>query len=986
MKSKEKITDLFRKYPISSATLSKLIVNRNDYKETKDKSKAKNETIPEIVRISDSIYNKIKQNGDLLQLFPDIELCTKIVISSILCPNDMLTTNINVDSPENLNIPDSIKENITKIIEDYITDNYNIEGNLYDIIKEAMFEKGACVFAVIPEASVDDIINIKPIKDDNDESFLTNLYKANKYDSSTESISRDGSKYGYLGNVSESTKELITSFVGETMKNCKTGELETTFSTESFKYKINNEEYSFIMPNITDDFSIIKSVDNIILNKSLSMENNYRGLYDSNYRNFITMNNGGRESGSDDIEEIFKLIDEEASDENEIIVVKDGKSSSRQSIGKPMFMKLPTESVVPVHAPGDPSKHIGYFVVLDEEGIPIDIGQSRKFTDSMNMYNMTTGYTEQDSEYLNTRNKDILNGINMPDEVFKNNDAIYSFLIKETIKDKIKNGGFGALAEMNEEMNIYQMMFHRALKNLKTQLVFLPASLVQYFAYDFRENGTGRSELEKMSLLFSIRGTLFIASILAQIKNSISTQTIDVELEDLDQYPQETLDKIIQTFINNREPTSSIGFNTIQDIYSYIIEHQYKVNVNAAGLPAMKIDSDDSTRSVDIPDTDFLDKLAEMQYLQLGVTPEMVNKGQDVEFATTIVNNHLLLGKESRAKQLKTNDMLKKFYTIILKNDFVLRKKISDLLFANRKKIVDTFSSATRVYDPNTNTFTEGKKYTVDDSEFYKISEYIISKYEKFMDVSLPEIIYKDANAKFENLQARFEEVDTIVDQLFDTSIMETVLGTDYSDLATEIQSVIKAYLKKNVVLENGFYPELTDMFLAQKQVGLQDSRVNIFKSNITDYKNLTIQLAESYQDKQSTINALKDEFQKYEDILGVGDGYSSGGSDYNSDGGDEGDDGGDGGEDGGDGGDDVGDFSDIDKMLDDIDNQSYGSTELKNLYEKIKFYGKKLKNKELSIEAREKRFLNNVRSKEKSLKRRADRIIKAANAVNKRK
>ena len=983
MKNNEKVLDLFKKYPISSATLSKLVVNRDEQRDNNDKAKSKNETIPEIVRISDNIYSKIKQNGDLLQLFPDIELCTKIVISSILCPNDMLTTNINVDSPDNLNIPDSIKENITKIIEDYVTDNYDIEGKLYNIIKEAMFEKGACVYAVIPEASVDDVVNIKPIKNNEDESYLSDLFVANKYKTTTENISRGTSKYGYLGEVSEETKKLITSFIGEKLesKNVK-GELKTTFSTENFKYEINDKEYGFMMPTITDDFSIIKSLDKIIDTKSFALESSYRSVYDDNFSKFITMNNSGRENGENDIDEIFKIIDEEQNEDNKVIVVKDGKSSSRQSIGKPMFMKLPTESVVPVHAPGDPSKHIGYFVVLDEEGIPIDIGKDNKNVDSVNMYNMTTGYTEQDSEYLNTRNKQILNGVNMPDEVFKNNDAIYSFLIKETIKDKIKNGGFGALAELNEEMNIYQMMFHRSLKNLKTQLVFLPGSIVQYFAYDFRENGTGRSELEKMSLLFSIRGTLFIASILAQIKNSISTQTIDVELEDLDQYSQETLDKIIQTFINNREPTSSIGFTSVQDIYSYIIEHQYKVNVNAAGLPAMKIDVDDTNRNVELPDTDFLDKLAEMQYLQLGVTPEMVNRGQDVEFATTIVNNHLLLGKESRAKQIKTNIMLKKFYTIILKNDFVLRKKISDLLFANRKKILDTFSNASRIYDPNTNTFTEGKKYKVRDDEFYKISEYIISKYEKYMDVALPEIIYKDANAKFENLQSRFEEVDTIVEQLFDTAVMETVLGTDYSDLASEIQTVLKAYLKKNVVLENGFYPELTDMFLAQKQVGLQDSRVNIFKSNISDYKNLSVQLAESYQDKQLTINALKNEFQKYEDILGVGDSYSSGGSDsYDSgDGGDEGGDNG-GEEDGG-----MDDLSDIDKMLDDIDSQSFGATEIKNAYERLKYFNNVLNNKKLSLEKREKRFLENVRKKEKSLKNRADRIIKESVKLSKRK
>lgn len=44
---------------------------------------------------------------------------------------------------------------------------------------------------------------------------------------------------------------------------------------------------------------------------------------------------------------------------------------NRKSIGSPLEIKLPPESVIPVFASGFPEKHIGYFLVIDPEGYPV---------------------------------------------------------------------------------------------------------------------------------------------------------------------------------------------------------------------------------------------------------------------------------------------------------------------------------------------------------------------------------------------------------------------------------------------------------------------------------------------------------------------------------------------------------------------------------------------------------------------------------------
>jgi len=66
-------------------------------------------------------------------------------------------------------------------------------------------------------------------------------------------------------------------------------------------------------------------------------------------------------------------------------LLRQKKKLLRKSIGKPMLMKLPTESTIPVFIPGDPSNHIGYFVMLDGNGKPLELDLTE--TDEQYLYN-----------------------------------------------------------------------------------------------------------------------------------------------------------------------------------------------------------------------------------------------------------------------------------------------------------------------------------------------------------------------------------------------------------------------------------------------------------------------------------------------------------------------------------------------------------------------------------------------------------------------
>ena len=123
--------------------------------------KANNEVtqnMGDLSAITNSITERIQNNENIVQLFPDVELSIQILTSSILAPNDMLTTQINYQIPM-MHIPSDVNQHILETIKKYVNNNYDLETNLSVIIREALFTKGAYIEAIIPEAAVDQIVN-----------------------------------------------------------------------------------------------------------------------------------------------------------------------------------------------------------------------------------------------------------------------------------------------------------------------------------------------------------------------------------------------------------------------------------------------------------------------------------------------------------------------------------------------------------------------------------------------------------------------------------------------------------------------------------------------------------------------------------------------------------------------------------------------------------------------------------------------------------
>lgn len=749
-----KLPEIYKESPLAGTIINKF---NGTGKEKTNVARSYQSEMPSISKFT---KEKLQNNEDITQLFPDVELAIQILTSSILAPNDMLTTSLIYEKSE-MPIPSNIKQFISSTIKTYIHTNYNITDKLSTILREALFTKGAYIEYVIPEASLDTAINgIEKVNGEVSlESYLNNMIK------------NDNSKYGIIGESNGTDKIKISNeaYVDKNQKP-KTSEVEFT-----------NEDVLF---SITDNLNIINA-SNLY---SEAKEKEVSDIYGIESGLFPDM----KEEDTKSLDKLFKTFNDD--DKSPFINIKDESDNERKSIGKPLVSKLPVESVIPVHVSGDPTKHIGYFVLLDERGTPV--------IDAVKMH----AEEDEDRMYIKNDNKlnmikkakEALNGITKVEPQLSDMEELYNSVITNKIRKRLSTGKYADIVDINDDNDVYRIMFHRALQSKGTKLLFLPKELVAFYAFDYRANGTGRSMLEKVAMLFSIRSIVMFTNVMAHIKNSVNTTNVSATLEPNDPDPEKTMEKIMSEMMKTRQTRLPLGITKPQDLVDWSNKVGIKYNFKHPSLPDMEIDVTDDSSSKVIPSEELDEKLQEHIIMSFGLTPELVKSGFDPDFATTAIANNILLNKRIIQYQNTLVPLITLHIRKLLINDGTIIGQVKDIIKNNIKEIK-------RYIKKDTNANIE---ITASDDT---IADYMVKKYIQTMEVSLP----KPASPETTNMKDAFTEYKDVLDDYLDMIISEDAFPEEYSgdivDKLDGIKSMVKTILTKKWMSDNSYMPELNE-------------------------------------------------------------------------------------------------------------------------------------------------------------------------------
>lgn len=765
-----RVPEFVKKQPIASSIISKL-----------NRDVTKNFTSPldgNLPSIGLGTYQKIRNNEDIITMSPDIELAIQIVTSSIISPNNSLQNNLNYIAP-NIKIPGALKQTILDRIKEQMNTEYDLETNLPTILRETLFTKGAYIEAIIPEASLDDIISQFNYKGNfNTESFLKNINSTN---------------YGYLGNIANDKIEIVKLSKEEKINDNVMRITTLGLANDVINNTISKKETITITQEdlgieITDNFNILNLQNLLVKNAQYSSRKKV-------YKNGLSTEDN-KEVGN--LDAFFRLSS--TYQQQDYIKITTRQDASRESLGKPLVIKLPTESVIPVHVVNDPSKHLGYFVLLDNNGTPVQGGSV--LTDDETKY-YSVANAETDSK-LNTIKKASvgLYGMLSPDIKLDNLEEIYTKIVEDLIKKKLKSGAFGELVDIKESADIFRTMFTRALKSQQTKILFIPSELVAYYAFEFRENGTGKSWMEKASIFYSIKSILMFARIMAYLKNSTSTTEVNVTLDETDANPIQTMEHTVSEVLKTRQNMLPLGVQRPDDLVNWIQKAGIKFKWSGnTGLPQMDISTSETSTNYIVPDDELDQTITKNIYMTFGLTPEIVEAGYTTDFATTVVAKNILFAKRISRIQDKFNSLLTDHIRKLIINDLMLINDLKNIISKDMQEIKKFL-----------NKLKGEENEDIKNLKPDAVCDYVINAFLNELEVNLP----SPETPQNVTIKEQYETYKSMLDDILDSVISTEFINEEYfgqiSNKVDGIRTMLKGACLMRWMQDNNFMPELSEL------------------------------------------------------------------------------------------------------------------------------------------------------------------------------
>lgn len=723
------------------------------------------------------VSTKQSISEDLLALFPDMKFCAETVSLSIVSPNDMVTKNYNLNF-NTLKLGNDLKGSLSALVKDDLNLYYKFNNNLPENIEEALFFKGSCPECYIPESSLSDIITDDKYKkveagDITVESFFKSTVKSKGIFNKTNNI------------TAKDYKDVMLSVINED----KTRITEDKLTLESATV-INLEKELGV--EFTDNIGVLYSnfINDDITKKSIS------GLYKKSSNVELNTESGKPTNLKDEILKIFK--NPGSLKEEKLLNIDSYTDGSRKSLGRPLYIKLDPVSVKPIWSI-TPDNHLGYLVLLDENGKLIN---SKDYNQQGLDNNNAIGFSSNSKTVSDGILNRAFSGLkSMTDEHkdLDNMEEIYGSILHNTIVKKISEGKLRNVGNLSKDQNFLRLMFNRALKGKKTKVIYLPVDVVSYFAYEYKENGMGLSRLEKISVLMSMRAIMLFAKLMANIKNSIPITEVEATIDSKEPDVKAAMNKIISATLKNHQVSLPIGTADVNSLVQWAHNLGYVYNITSDRLPDTKVKLNDSSRSIKIPEDTISEILEELCYMEFFMNAEMVKSGKESNFATTIITQNKLYENRIIKQQIKTEINATKKVKTILNNDAVLRNKMLDVILNNLKEIKKLNKDLLSLVTTN----------NIKDDE---LSEVLLELLIDDIEVSFPRpTSLSEGDNLSKSLKDYKEAINDYVDTLFESEAYSAAFaGEEISSNIETYKAIIKKMLLQEWVNENNFIPSMS--------------------------------------------------------------------------------------------------------------------------------------------------------------------------------
>ncbi|ANJ64816.1 putative virion structural protein [Erwinia phage vB_EamM_MadMel] len=785
--------NLLNKDPATKAIIDILVPKDNKPRDTSKRTGRSNRdggpSAGMLQNISKLTSTSIDSNTELMESVPGALKACKILTASILSPRNLRTVSLTYTTEAYEGKNTELNSLLISAVREYIEKNYKITDKLADIVPDMLFKTGSSAWAVLSQSSLDNVINgytrgsgMEAIADD--------------YDAHSQQFR----SRGYLGNPGSSNM-LMTASLESLMSG------ETPIMT---MHHLNGDNKNELGLTITDNDAVLSlpRFKLALARHNLSKKNRIPlGLRRAGMEALEDKGGAKAKGGKDKDSKVAQtpvLTDEQYSNvyndlfkqrdyvaTNNITVGRDDELS-KENVGQPLLMHLPSECVIPVHVPGDFKHRVGYFVLLDEHGNPVRTAQNDQFYQDQMKNRQDTNSAIDSTKGIIAMAAEMKSG----NKCTFDTSAFYNKYVEEVEKDlvqRLANGTYGQTMTVGLTNEVMRIMFARTCRNLQTRILYLPEEAMTYFAFDYNRFGIGRSLLDRSRLYASMAMTNIIATTLANVANSVNITTLNIPLDEDDPEPENTIEDVITTHLNSTLGLSSIiGAKNPRDVCNIL--DSASVIVKTSGndhYPSIDADISHGKRDITPPDPEWNDRLMEFLSQMWGIRPELISSQNDIKFAIEHINNDALYSQEITVSQRvvcgHASDLVRK----LTAKSGNLMNELYDLIHNNKNLWSPSSAKGRKMFED----FKANNPDVAKDED--AIAARLLTNFINSIIVTLPEPETTDLEEITRAYQTRREHTEAVINDRFPDAVVGKFLDGSEEDLETWRQSLVAMYMRK---------------------------------------------------------------------------------------------------------------------------------------------------------------------------------------------
>lgn len=834
------VLDFVRQHPQLSSVLSKATPDR-DRVAQKDSKGDRLLTGPDSTVLNNIHRSTVRRNKDnqvTLQMLPDLNLCFDILVSLTMSPKDMFNDKITIKSDCSKLLPASILLSLLQVSEDHFNRKNQLSNFVERMLYRVMRDWGSLPLVIIPENALDDVIN------NYNQNLTAGLEAFQKEMDLKTGFARSGEYLGVPDYLIDPARKNTTN------PNVRRFASQVSMDLQSFdtyrevrqipgvqdsyinftKLMASNESLVSIgddgkthsmddLISVSDNISTLKMpeirqmamesrIDELHRKKgmnklSASLESAYADLH----QRVREVNVSARRLNHTEIE---KLIFKKRKFANTpIAVLRNNSQLRRTSIGEPLKRELDPACFIPVSIPGEPERKLGGYIMIDpESGNPLTTDGS-PVDEIVDLSNYATGKGNFVSS-MNDRAKELYSGKECnPQTGFMTRQfltQIFEDLVEKDLLDRMKNGQYSNGVKLGRNEDFFWLMLTRCLKGNRTQLLWVPEEYLVYFALEYDEMGFGRSMLDDMRNLTSMRIMLQVAGLTTSIRNSIGRTKVMIEFDEENPDAAKSFEEIQDEIVKSRVSPIPFGINNIADISKYIQRSCYEFEITGnSGLPNLKIDFEQFNTNYPMPDETLAENLKDLSIQRLGLTRDQVDGAENAEFAIQIATSNALTMRRIQRIQRAIEPQIAEYLRKYSMNSESQLQALREIISANYENFqTEKLKSYFGLEDDTLLKDEKFKNVVVEQA----LAEYLTNLY-----VEMPSPATSTLEAQKEAFDNAKEFYEAVMEIMIPSSFFDPALqGEEASQRIDGVRESFVALYMREWLSDNAVLPELGEL------------------------------------------------------------------------------------------------------------------------------------------------------------------------------